>query len=921
MLEKLRKLPAEHGNRLGYLGLTLLIVFGLMNVIHNVTYRQPDDGASINMENGKVVVVDSDFSADTSLQIGDVLIAIDDRDIYTVDDYQDFLHEVAVGSRHLYQVMRAETRYEYWVEIKGKRSPDLLYDGFYMVSGFIYLLFLFLILSQDLSLKIRGRLIIFGLCVFLAFVFRATPKLSPLDWLSYHLSQLGILLLPSAFFSMALKQTLSGNRWLAFLQVVHWVPSLATAFLTLVLPPLLLLVNEEGIGARVFSDLLRMQGYWGGALVLLAVLLPALFAEIRAEDRNLPLFWAVSWLPYALTQWKLEYPFAQAISGVAPVFLPLAMLFRWSREGRLYLGSLGKKGFVYLVVTLCLILGYFLFVGSFQALLGASIGPDGLSIVSGLGIMFAAVSYTALRHYVTDMLDRLIYGERFEPLKELLDFSGVNRADIQVEAFLSTICARIRHAFGVEKAVAWVRQGEGRLFRLVGDGEQTTLHFETLPAQFLQGTPLRGNQVAAAWQSQAEAMPFAGEDYLAPIRVSGQLAAIIVFVPREGRRLPPEEDRMLRSLLEQCGVLMENMELYENITQKAQSIMQLKEYNENIIESSRIGILTTDEMDRAVSCNSAFADLVGAPRDALSGGRVPDLFAEYEETSQAAMKFGMNYEVRVVNRRAVEMVLDIRKTPLKTKDNVVYGTLYLVEDISEKKRIGRQMVQQEKLASIGLLAAGVAHEINTPLTGIVSYAQFLIQDPQLSEDQRELLDLMLNQSERATHIVSSLLNFSRKENQPKGPVDVVAVLEQTLKFLHHQLQKNGVQVQCLFPDGGAYLEGLGNQIQQVFVNLIVNAKDAMPTGGTLKIEVSAGDAFIDLRFIDAGTGMDWQTQKRIFDPFFTTKEVGKGTGLGLSVVYNIVQEHGGHIEVESKVGRGSIFYLRFPRLPATAAAS
>nr|WP_243435750.1 ATP-binding protein [Acanthopleuribacter pedis] len=913
-MESLKKRWLEQADRLGYLGLTLLIVFGLMNVIHNLTYRQPSDGASLTMENGALVVVDSDFSADTSLQIGDVLIGIDDRDILTEDDYQDFLHEVTVGSRHLYQVMRGGTRYEYWVEIKGLKNPELLVYTAYTLSGFIYILFLFLVLSQNLSLYIHSRLIMFCLCVYLAFVFQDTPKLSPLDWISYHLSQLGTLLLPSALFSMALKQTLRDNRWLAFLQVVHWVPTLAGAFLTLILPPLLLSFNEEGMGPRVFSDILRMQGFWGGALVFLAVLLPTLLAEIRRSERNLSLFWAVSWLPYGLTLWKLEYPFSSAISGLAPIFLPLAMVFRWSREGRLYLGSLGKKGFVYLVVTLFLILGYFLFVGSFQVLLGSSIGPDGLSIVSGLGIMFAAVSYTALRHYVTDALDRLIYGERFEPLKELLDFSAINRADMEIEAFLTTICARIRHAFGVNQALAYVRGWDGNSFWLVGDADQPRLVFETLPPALLQGGLLRGAQVTAGPSAEDEEPLFAGDDVLAPIRVSGQLAALIVFVPREGRGLPPEEDRMLKSLLEQCGVLMENMELYENINQKAQSIMQLKEYNENIIESSRIGILTTDEMERAVSCNSAFADIVGAPRDALAGQKFPEWFMEYEETDRSAMKFGMNYEVAVVNRRGREMALDIRKTPLKTKDNVVYGTLYLVEDISEKKRISQQMMQQEKLASIGMLAAGVAHEINTPLTGIVSYAQFLIQDPAVGEEQRELLDLMLNQSERATHIVASLLNFSRKESQPKGPVDVIAVLEQTLKFLHHQLQKNGVNVVCLFPEEAAYLEGLSNQIQQVFVNLIVNAKDAMPEGGELKIEIRMRDAFIDLRFIDAGTGMDWQTQKHIFDPFFTTKEVGKGTGLGLSVVYNIVQEHGGHIEVESKVGRGSIFSLRFPRL-------
>ncbi|CAM2066628.1 PAS domain S-box protein [Sulfidibacter corallicola] len=903
----------EKGGKLGYLVLILLIVFGLMNVVHNITYRKPIDGGTWEMEGDQLKVVDTDLDADTSLQIGDVLLGIDDQAITDVDSYQDFMHEVSVGSRHLYILDRSGSRYEPWVEIKGVKDPHISKYYFFAVSGFIYLMFLFLILSQEVTFRARSELLLFCLCVYLTFVFHPTDRFTSLDWISFYLDQLGGLLLPSALTALALRQSLSNNKWLPFIQTVHWLPSVVLALLLLIWIPSILGVSSSNTAERYFEDLQRIQGLWGGCLIVVSVMVLALVAELYRREKNFSLFWAMSWIPFALTLWKLDYPFSTATASLAPIALPLALIFSWSREGHLYLGSIGKKGFVYLFVTLVLILGYFLFIGTFQALLGSQIGPDGLSIISGLGIMFAAVSYMPLRHYVADSVDRMIYGERFESLKELVDFSGINRADTRIEAFLTHIVHRLARAFAIETVAAYLGVDGVKAFRAVDEANPyKALVIDELPEALLAGDLLRGVDVDAFRLQQDKREALVPEAYICPIRVSGSLAALIVFELRDGGRLTPEEYRLLRSMLDQCGVLMENMELYANINQKAQDIMQLKESNENIIESSRLGILTTDEMERAGSCNSAFADLVGRPRDQILGLTFDELFSRLKVTSRQSVKFGVNTEAHFTNERGEDLILEIQKTALKTKENEVYGTLYLVEDIREKKRISLNMMQQEKLASIGLLAAGVAHEINTPLTGITSYSQFLSGDSGLTEEQRELLGLIQAQSQRAAHIVASLLNFSRKESEPKGPVDVAEVLRQTIKFLSHQLQKANVEVTMELPAESPPIEGYANPLQQVFVNLIVNAMDAMPEGGGLWIQMMVRRRVIELIFRDEGVGMDATTRRHIFDPFFTTKEVGKGTGLGMSVVYNIMQEHQGSIEVDSQPGKGATFRLRFP---------
>ena len=431
----------------------------------------------------------------------------------------------------------------------------------------------------------------------------------------------------------------------------------------------------------------------------------------------------------------------------------------------------------------------------------------------------------------------------------------------------------------------------------------------------LNGEVVLGSQASALVIGRNQEPAFGGGDYIFPLRVAGGLGALISFnLKRENRRLSPEEMRLLKNLANQCDVLMENMELYASVNQKANSIMQLKEANENIIESSRIGILTMDDMGHADSCNSAFAELTGRSKEELISRRFEEMFKLKTLINQRQVESSMTTEGIFLNRESKEMTLEIQKTPLKSKENVVYGTLYLVEDVRERKETQQKLMQQEKLASIGLLAAGVAHEINTPLTGIASYSQLLSREENLSDDQRELLDLIQGQSQRAAHIVSSLLNFSRKEGAPIGPVNLADVLDQTLRFMGHQIQKAKVQVTVDEEGGPLTVDGYPNQLQQVFVNLIVNALDAMPKGGQLIVSFKKFRDQARMLFKDTGVGMEAELTDHIFDPFFTTKEVGKGTGLGLAVVYNIMQEHSGSIEVESDLGLGTTFVLSFPLL-------
>ncbi len=259
-----------------------------------------------------------------------------------------------------------------------------------------------------------------------------------------------------------------------------------------------------------------------------------------------------------------------------------------------------------------------------------------------------------------------------------------------------------------------------------------------------------------------------------------------------------------------------------------------------------------------------------------------------------------------------ERMLNIAVTPLVSRDFEHIGRLVLFQDVTERTELERRLMQSDKLTSIGVLAAGVAHEVNTPLAVISSYSQLLAK--QLADDERKsgILDKIAKQTFRASEIVNSLLNFSRTSSTTYTSTDLNRVVDETLVLIGPQLEKSGVEVSRLCDPELPPIRGNAGKLQQVFLNLLLNARDAMVSGGDLKIETSADQASVHVRISDTGHGIPLEKISKIFDPFYTTKVAGKGTGLGLSISYGIVREHGGIIEVSSRVGEGTTFLLEFP---------
>jgi PAS domain S-box-containing protein len=410
------------------------------------------------------------------------------------------------------------------------------------------------------------------------------------------------------------------------------------------------------------------------------------------------------------------------------------------------------------------------------------------------------------------------------------------------------------------------------------------------------------------------------------------LAWLGVSRSAKGDFLSSDDIDLLTSLAGYIAMAVENARLYRSLAAKAEQYERLKDFSENIVESINVGILAADLEDRVESWNSQIERLTGIPRAAAVGRTLSELFPRELATHFDALRDGQQvhqlYKIPLPadsfsgngngNGPRPDVILNLAIAPLVTRDGVRIGRLVIFDDVTEREDLERRLVQADKLSSIGLLAAGVAHEVNTPLAVISTYAQLLGKQVVGDEQKSKLLDKIAKQTFRASEIVNSLLNFSRTSSAAFEALDLNRLIRETLSLLEHQFEKQGITVATELGEALPAVRGNAGKLQQVFLNLLLNARDAMselPPGAPRRIELRsqvAGEGAVRVEVRDSGPGIPREHLSRVFDPFFTTKGARKGTGLGLSVSYGIVEEHGGMIEADSTPGEGATFRLELP---------
>jgi two-component system, NtrC family, sensor kinase len=400
-----------------------------------------------------------------------------------------------------------------------------------------------------------------------------------------------------------------------------------------------------------------------------------------------------------------------------------------------------------------------------------------------------------------------------------------------------------------------------------------------------------------------------------PLKTQDKLIGFVAFGPKEDKTYLSVEDwDIMFNISSPLTLSVENATLYSELENQLSEISLLKEFNENIIENINVGIVVLTRLNIIKTWNEFMEAKFRIKADEAIGKKAHNTLGHnlwkqiYRE--KRSVKLSSIHNVKVVIDDE-ELIFDIHISPLKNSQQKIIGTIVVFEDVTEKLMMQNQLVTSEKMASLGLLSAGIAHEVNTPLTGISSYCQFILDNPEDPENI-ELTMKIQEQVQRANKIIRSLLNFSRQKGEIPTELDMNKLLNESVALVEHSLKKKNIAVKKEYEFKNKMF-GFTTRLQQLFINLLINAGDAISNPeGVISILGSETDADITIRVKDNGKGIDQKYLKKIFDPFFTTKEMGKGTGLGLSISYNIVEEHYGQISVNSKLDKGTSFIINFP---------
>ena len=547
-----------------------------------------------------------------------------------------------------------------------------------------------------------------------------------------------------------------------------------------------------------------------------------------------------------------------------------------------------------------------------------------------------------LKKFLQERADRFFYGERYDLRQGLLDFGKTLSATTALDPLLEALIDRLKQVLDVQKVAVFLEdetvESHYRLAKAVGLSEEYKIpaEFRAMIRQKSAGKGIVRADELDRQEIDLESVNGNGNGhssfivrqelhYFVPCVARGKMVAVIgLGRASDGSLLSSEDLEILRTVSGYIAVAVDNSRLYEEQHKHAEELALLKEFNESIVESVNVGLLAVDEAGRIIRCNSTFEEMIGRGREDVVGRAVEDIF-DASFALNLEMILGKSrwhlteirnaYKLHTFDAAGRSLILNVAVAPLRSVSNKQTGAIIVLENVSSRVKLEETLQQSEKLSSIGLLAAGVAHEVNTPLTGVSSYTQMLLGMIPESDPKHALLQKMQRQTDRASNIVGNLLNFSRAGSTTEFmDIQLNKLLNDTLQLLEPQLRKTSVEVVKDYSDSLPAINGSGGKLQQVFTNLILNARDAMNGAGgtiTLRTFVDHQDCVI-VEVADTGEGIPEENLKKVFDPFFTTKGVGNGTGLGLAVSYGIVQEHSGSIEVRSENRQGTIFKLVFP---------
>ncbi len=922
-----------------------LVVLAIGNFAQEHDFQQPTDGVWWVETHGGLVaerVATGSPGMRAGIQVNDLLTAVGNKPVERVSDLERALYYAGVYGNANYIIIRDNLPLENPVEIIPE-PPDRSMANIFRLIGLIYLAIGIYILLRRWTAPRATHFYLFCLVSFALNALKYTGKLDALDWTTYAVNITAEALQPALFLHFALsfpekRISATRRRWL---MPLVYLPGL-------ILIGLWTMAIFEWQATGILKHHLEQAGTAYNAIFYIVA--AAFFVYNTNKARNPLERQQLKWLTRGTLLAVLPFTFFYAIpflldievpvtltrfAGLTLVILPLTFSWAIIRYRLMDTDLIFKRGVAYTLAT-GLIGGAYIGI---IALAGVMVHLHLPEAVKEWGLVIAilitAQLFDPLKRKIQNWVDRIFDRQRYDYRKALIEFGRSLGSETNLSELLNSIVVRLPSTLLVERVAVFMQEGDklkmaaSHGFPQIFSARDLDLGFLKFDADqkhshiFLENT----QQAMHLLPSEQESAASLDLNYYLPCRVQDGKESHVIAIIGLGRTiggdfLSSEDVELLESLASYIGIALQNASLYAQLGRQIREFERLKEFNENIVESINVGILAVDLDDHIESWNAQMEAMYALSRAEALGKQLSTVFPHdlCTELEKFRGDSGVHhlYKFRLMTRAGEQRTTNIAVAPLLSRDFVPVGRILLVDDITERVSLEAQLTQADKLSSIGLLAAGVAHEINTPLAVISSHAQMLTK--QLRGDDRlaPLLEKITTQSFRAAEIANGLLNFSRTSTTEFREIDLNQVIRDTLSLVEHQMKTAQIKLDLDLAEGLPAISGNPGKLQQVFLNLLLNAKDAMPGGGQLRLKTLA-NGHVEAIIADTGSGIAPENLKRIYDPFFTTKTSPRpgdrrGTGLGLAVSYGIIQEHAGKIEVQSAVGEGTTFYLEFPLL-------
>ncbi len=915
---------------------TAAVVLAWINFQKEREFQVPTDGVWwVENESGGLTagrVEPGGPGEKAGIRSGDWLTAINQHEVKDTPSRVRQLYRAGAWSKATYSLIRDRVALDSSVIlVPAERSLNF----WLRFIALIYLGIGLYVLLRRWTAPSSTHFYLFCLVSFVFYAFKFTGKLNEFDWTIYWGNVVAWLLQPALFLHFVL--TFPERRNLV--RKHHWLVPLIYAPGLLLLGIHIFALRFLKAGERLRWNLDRLQmGYLAAFFVLAAGVLWYSYRRASTPILRQQLKWVTRGTILAIAPFTLFYviPYltgalptaAMKVSVLSLGLLPLTFGYAIFRYRLMDVDLIFKRGMVYTLAAAALVGVYFAVVAGVAELVHTQVpssGPLGLI----LAMVVTALLFDPLRKWIQERVDQFFYRTRYDYRRTLIEFGRELSAETDLDRMLASVVDRLSRTLLVDRMAIFLSAGEPPQFVLAKSFGMTQtsgldLGFLSVPRPeaeaghlFLENVHQVPRETARAQQTIARL----DLNYYIPCRAQQRTIAFLGLGKTvDGDFLSSEDVELLETLAGYIGIAIQNARLYASLEQKVVEYERLKDFNENIVESINVGVLAVDLADRIESWNSQMEVMYALPRWQALTRPLSEVFpaAFVEEFYRVRQNPGINnlYKFRLDTPAGESRTVNVAIAPLVTRKFHVIGRLIIVDDITERVELESQLSQADKLSSIGLLAAGVAHEVNTPLAVISSYAQMLSKQLQQDPSKSGLLEKITRQTFRASEIVNNLLNFSRTSGTEFTDVNLNKIVADTLALLEHQFKITKIRVEDDLADHLPLISGNAGRLQQVFLNLFLNARDAMPEGGTLRVGTANGEG-VSVVVSDTGSGIAQEHIQRIYDPFFTTKVApregqNKGTGLGLSVTYGIIQEHAGKIRVESHPGRGTTFYLDFP---------